>query len=274
MQSIQSSDNCAICMDETSRDFLYKTCCTLLLCRKCYNQLEVESFPNHSTCPGCRQGFSQVGYSIDLVDDTIVPRAYCGQPLPHIKSLKEHDAHVLTCVECLKKVIKGNSWFEKQLTEKFAGIKRKLQSVEDEVYVRNNVIRNLSTQNAYLAREVERQAETIQRLSAASAPSELLDSMSTSSGTEMLSTTPDASSSEEDLENLPPASFRTPPTAAARTRAPIMSRRRVQVARTQSQSPGAAQEATASTTTTAAQGATETLRRSRRVLQFTVDSIE
>lgn len=269
MQSIQSSDNCAICMDETSRDFLYKTCCTLLLCRKCYNQLEVESFPNHSTCPGCRQGFSQVGYSIDLVDNTIVPRAYCGQPLPNIKSLKEHDAHVLSCVECLKKVIKGNSWFEKQLTEKFAGIKRKLQSVEDEVYVRNNVIRNLSSQNAFLVREVERQAATIERLSgptAAAAPAEPLDAMSTSSGTEMLSSTPDVSSSEEDIENLPPAALRTPPTAATRIRAPSVSRRRVQVTRTQHQTP--------STQGTAATEPSETLSRTRRVLQFTVDSIE
>lgn len=164
MQSIQTSDVCCVCMDEMNRDFLYKTCCTLIVCRKCYNQLEVESFPNHSTCPGCRQAFSKIGYSVEVINNVVVPRAYCGMALPAIQSLKEHDEHVLSCVECLKKVIKGNSWFEKQIIEKFAGIKRKLQTVEDEVFVRNQRIRELSHDNAFMAREISRQSVVLDRL--------------------------------------------------------------------------------------------------------------
>lgn len=279
MQAIQPSDICAICMDETNRDFLYKTCCTLLLCRKCYNQLEVESFPNHSTCPGCRKCFNQVGYSIDLVNNKVVPRAYCGLPLPSIQSLKEHDEHVLSCVECLKKVIKGNSWFEKQLTEKFAGIKRKLQTVEDEVFVRNRVIRDLSSQNAFLAREVARQAETLERFSGVIIPRALspmsLSSTSSFSATDMLSSS--SSSSEDEEENTAsentqaapttqtpitqtPPILRTPPTSSERTSAPVLQRRRVHVpfqVPVQEEAEGTIQ-----------------LSRSRRVLQFTVDSIE
>ena len=161
---IQSTDSCGICMDEANRDFMYKTCCTLLVCRKCYNQLEVESFPERSICPGCRKGFHKVGYSVDMIDNIAVPRAYCGQSLPDVQSIQEHDAHVVSCVECLKKVIRGNNWFEKQIIEKFAGIKRKLQTTEDEVYVRNQRIRELSQQNAFMAREMARQSDVINRL--------------------------------------------------------------------------------------------------------------
>lgn len=166
MQSfqIQTSDVCGICMDESNRDFLYKTCCTFLICRKCYNQLEVECFPSHSNCPGCRQSFHKVGYSVDVVNNVVVPRAYCGLPLPDVKCLKEHDAHVMGCVECLKKIIRGNSWFEKQLTEKFAGIKRKLQSTEDEVFVRNQRIHELTRQNTFLLRELARQGAILDQV--------------------------------------------------------------------------------------------------------------
>lgn len=171
MQAVQPTDFCGICMDETNRDFLYKTCCSLLICRKCYNQLEVESFPSHSSCPGCRQNFNKVGYSVDVVNNAVVPRAYCGLSMPNIKSLKEHDAHVLSCVDCLKKVIKGNSWFEKQLNEKFTGMKRKLQTMEDEVYVRNQRIRELTTHNAFLVREVAKKTAMLNTLTSLSVTS-------------------------------------------------------------------------------------------------------
>lgn len=164
MQRIEPTDACCVCMDEGNRDFLYKKCCSVLLCRKCYNQLEVESFPNHSTCPGCRKSFHKVGYSVDVVGNIAVPRAYCGALLSEAQCFKDHDAHVLSCNECLKMVIKGNSWFEKQLTDKFAGLKRKLQSTEDEVYVRNQRIRELMFQNAFLTREIARQSAVIEQV--------------------------------------------------------------------------------------------------------------
>ena len=248
MQRIESTDACCVCMDDTNRDFLYKTCCAVLLCRQCYNQLEVEAFPNHSTCPGCRQPFHKVGYSVDVVNQIAVPRAYCGLPLPEVQSLKEHDAHVLSCVECLKKVIKGNNWFEKQLTEKFAGIKRKLQTTEDEVYVRNQRIRELTLQNAAMASEYARQTVVFQQIihntaTARRGPSarrelfpadENQESESSVSSTEVFSVNEDEGPSTPPRQTI--SASRTSPPPAPRPRrvtrntAPRNARRALQIA--------------------------------------------
>lgn len=150
MQTIQPSDICGICMDECNRDFLYKTCCTFLLCRKCFNQLELESFPNTSNCPGCRQKFTKVTFSVETVNSSAVPRSYCGAILVS----EEQDTHVNNCVHCLKKVVRGNMWFETQLGEKFKTLKRKMSVLEDELFIRNTRIRELTHEHRKLEKEL------------------------------------------------------------------------------------------------------------------------
>ena len=150
LQSIQPSDVCGVCMDEGNRDFLFKTCCTMLLCRKCFNQLEVEMFPDASKCPGCRKHFTKMTFSIESVQDKIQPRAYCGA----FVSVENQDQHVNQCVDCLKKVIKGNMWFEMQLSDKFKTLKRKLSVFEDEIFIRNTRIRELNHENRKLSKEL------------------------------------------------------------------------------------------------------------------------
>ena len=150
LSSIQPSDVCGVCMDEVNRDFLFKTCCTMLLCRKCFNQLEVEAFPDASKCPGCRKNFTKVTFSIESVQDKIQPRAYCGE----FVSMETQDQHVNQCIQCLKKVIKGNMWFEMQLSDKFKTLKRKMSVFEDEIFIRNTRIRELNHENRKLSKEL------------------------------------------------------------------------------------------------------------------------
>lgn len=236
LQRIEPSDTCCVCMDENNRNFMFKTCCSVLLCRSCYNQLEVEAFPGRNSCPGCRTTFNKIGYSVKVVDNIAVPRAYCGVVLTDVKSLKEHDEHVLSCADCLRKVIAGQRWFEGQLTEKFAGMKRKLQSVEDEVYVRNHQIRNLTSENRHLMGEL---TQIIAVMSGRERPRPVLPAESVTvtssasvSSTEVFSSEEEQQQSAESAESVsdenqtPPRQRQRSTPSAARTRAPPVPRAR------------------------------------------------
>jgi hypothetical protein len=163
MDPILSSDVCGICMDETNRDFLFKSCCTFLICRGCYNKLEVESFPVISCCPGCRQEFTKASFSVDSVNNHSVPRAYCGSVLSLTES-NGYENHVNQCLQCMQKIIKGNQWFEMQLTHKFTSLKRKMESYEDELFVKNQRLRILSRENRILLREVSYRNQQVTQL--------------------------------------------------------------------------------------------------------------
>lgn len=228
MQTITPSDICGICMDEGNRDFLYKTCCTFLLCRKCFNQVELEAFPTPSNCPGCRQKFTKVTFSVDTVNNSVVPRAYCGAALLPA----EQESHVQNCVDCLKKVVKGNMWFEIQLGEKFKTLKRKLSVYEDELFVRNTRIRELTHENRNLAKELflrNNHIQLLQRRRAQPRPTPEIvtteeierarvpeaNNVSSSEVENVLSSSTDllSSSQESDASETP----LTPPRAVART---------------------------------------------------------
>ena len=216
MQRIELSDTCCVCMDETSRDFLHKACCSVLVCRKCYNKLEVECFPERTKCPGCRGSFEKTGYSVEVVNNIAVPRAYCGQLLPDVKSLKEHDQHVLECAECLKKIVRGHTWFETQLTEKFTGMKRKMNVLQDEVFVRNQHIQTLKSENQFLANELLRTVAMLTRFKRSrteALPEPVVVPTLSPSTTEVFT-------SDEEAQNTPPRqTTEVPPTAPARASA-------------------------------------------------------
>lgn len=142
MEPIKASDICSVCMDETHREFVYKTCCTLLLCRKCFNQLEVESFPNDTPCPGCRRVFPKICFNAVTINKTSTRKI-----APCKKLVTEDETtHLENCVKCLQELIRGNTLFEQNIGEKHNKLKRKHDILQDEVFVRNQRIRELSNE--------------------------------------------------------------------------------------------------------------------------------
>jgi hypothetical protein len=159
METIKDSDICGICMDESNRDFLFKTCCTFLMCRVCYNKLEIESFPKNTKCAGCRKEVSKITLTTSVVDNTNVPVTPCG------KVLSESAVdHINNCVQCLRLIVHGNNYFEEQVGEKFKTLKRKLDSSQDEVYAREQCIRDLTYDNRQLKLDVSLRNKRIRDL--------------------------------------------------------------------------------------------------------------
>lgn len=149
MEPIKSSDICSVCMDECNREFIYKTCCTLLICRVCLNQLEVESFPNNTCCPGCRQMFPKICFNAVTENEKTHKVAPC-----KAKVTEKEAVHINNCVKCLQEVVRGNNWFEEQFGNKYNNLKRKHDSLLDEVFVRNQRIRDITHENRVLTREL------------------------------------------------------------------------------------------------------------------------
>lgn len=167
MQTILPTDCCGVCMDESSRDFLYKTCCTFLVCRKCYNLLEVEAFPNVSNCPGCRSTFTKVSYTVNESSEHRYPQAYCGERMS--LDVKEHQLHFQNCLTCLQKIVVGNNWFEKQITKKFIALKQKYDECRDDLFAHQESTQELVSHNHFLRREMAKLMALVDSRDAAAA---------------------------------------------------------------------------------------------------------
>lgn len=150
METIKPSDICGICMDEGNREFLYKTCCTFLICRVCFNSLEVEAFPKTSSCPGCRKDFCKLSLTAVVIDNENVPIAPCKAVC---KDENPND-HIKNCLRCLQLVVHGNNWFEDNVAKKYTNLKRKYESCQDEVFARNQRIYDLTFENRSLKTEI------------------------------------------------------------------------------------------------------------------------
>jgi hypothetical protein len=159
METLKTGDICGICMDECSKDFLFKTCCTFIVCRVCFNKMEVESFPKNSTCPGCRKEFSKLSLTTVVIDNVNVPLAPCKEVCG-----SDPEEHIYNCVKCLKLIVNGNNWFEENIAKKFNGLKRKYESCQDEVYARNQRICDLTFENRNIRIEINLRNQRIRSL--------------------------------------------------------------------------------------------------------------
>ena len=150
METLKPTDICGICMDENNKEFLYKTCCTFLICRVCFNSLEVEAFPKTSTCPGCRKDFCKLSLTAVVIDNVNVPLAPCKA----VCKDENPDDHIKNCLRCLQLIVNGNNWFEDNVAKKYTSLKRKYESCQDEVYARNQRIYDLTFENRNLKTEI------------------------------------------------------------------------------------------------------------------------
>jgi len=157
MNPITASDVCQVCYDESQRTFVYKKCCSLLLCRSCLTNMMLTSFPDLATCPGCRAVFTCDLCNCVTVGSQVLPCAPCNCLL----LIKEHETvelcvatHMKNCVPCLQKLVRNNHLFQQKVGQKFNGLKRKYSVLKDEVFVRNTRIRELLLVNNELSTQV------------------------------------------------------------------------------------------------------------------------